>query len=196
MGPLKWKIMPINVGIIVTITFLCNPSFLNRVGATSGWSCEEQHNRSEHPNPVLLKGESQLQIEPPSFPHSAHPPRQMGGQLSQRGETNSLACTARWWEPCESWRKYTMMHFLQLLFLELYGGANVQLVQSLTASRSFCGQETDHLLERTECIKQDVWRWLAAASAGEEESVCLLSLLGSLCASATGQKRRGQRSVW
>lgn len=38
---------------------------------------------------------SQLQIEPPSFPHSAHPPRQMGGQLSQRGETNSLACAAR-----------------------------------------------------------------------------------------------------
>lgn len=49
-----------------------------------------------------------------------------------------------------------MMHFLQLLFLELYGGANVQLVQSLTANSSFSGQEMDHLLERTERIKQDV----------------------------------------
>lgn len=63
-------------------------------GEQGSWWCEKQHSRSEHPNPVLLKGESQLQIQHKRcFPTFCTCSQQMGGQVPLRErQTPTLHC--------------------------------------------------------------------------------------------------------
>lgn len=164
-------------------------------GEEGSWWCEKQHSRSEHPNPVLLKGESQLQIQHKRcFPTFCTCSQQMGGQVPLRErQTPTLHCKKM--RTIWALKEIHDDALSPVFFFFLHRCANC-LINYCTHYYPQMGKWSQ-LLEEIDYIKSEVWIWHWSAVApsvvhfvvsAEITMVCILVL--------QAKKHWGQGSVW
>lgn len=189
----KWKIMPINVG-----TFLCNSSFLKSCQGNKRLIMWGAAQREWAPQPCPAERREPAADRAPFFPTFCTSSQADGwSALSEGRDKLPRLC----YEMIRTMWVLEEMHDDALSPLIVFRAIQrrkcatgpithcKQFLLFRTGNGSFAREDRVHQTRRLTLIGCGVCR-------GGGECVCLLSLLGSLFASATGQKHWSQRSVW